>query len=141
MAAGSIGSQLDALNKMAAGSIGSQLYPLGGLIDLDQLVKSFSALVRADRADNAAVPLDRERVRQLWGQYIYVQVWLIFLLVLLIVTVNGDKASNVLLTAYMGTTGVCGKSAASRARKIALDNFDRIFPPENKMPAVTNILI
>jgi hypothetical protein len=138
MAAGLIAPHLDAMDKMAAALIGPQLYPLGGLIDLDQLVKSFSAVARVDRA--LAGP-EREQLRQLWGQYVYVQVWLICLLLLLVVTINGDKASNVLLTVSTGATGICGHSAASKARKLALDNFDRVFPPGSKIPTATKILL
>lgn len=51
-----------------------------GLVDVDELVEKLSVLARPGSADPL---LDRERARQLWGCYVYVQVWKICLLVLI----------------------------------------------------------
>jgi len=127
------GGVADIVGKGAFGSISAL-----GAIDVDQLVEKFSALATARNADAS---LERERIRQLWGYYIYVQVWIICLLVL-VGAWKMDETLATLLGIGLSMTGWTGQSVASRARKIALDNFDRIYPPSSKMPPpITNILI
>jgi hypothetical protein len=108
-----------------------------GLIDVHELVEKLSVLARPGSADAV---LDRERVRQLWGCYVYVQVWIICLLVL-IGAMKVDATAFACLGIALSMTGVSGNSVASRARKLALDNFDRVYPPGSRMPSITNILI
>jgi hypothetical protein len=108
-----------------------------GLIDVDELVEKLSILARPGSADPV---LDRERVRQLWGCYVYVQVWIICLLVL-IGAMKVDATAFACLGIALSMTGVSGNSVASRARELALENFDRVYPPGSRMPSITNILI
>jgi hypothetical protein len=120
---------------VSTGALGSS--PILGDIDVDRIVENFSTLVGQDSA-NAS--LDRERVRQLWGSYIYIQVWVIVLLLLLGVMKFDQTASALLGIANMMTEWG-GKSIASSARKIALENFDRACPIGSKIPPIINILI
>ena len=127
-----LGSLADVVSNDVLGSISAL-----GSIDVDRIVEDFSTLVREDSA-NAS--LYRERVRQLWGTYIYIQVWVIVLLLLLGVFKFNETASSLLGIANM-MTEAGGKSIASRARKIALENFDRTYPPDSEMPSIPSILI
>ena len=124
---------------------------LGSFADIERALSSLSALeaIDVDRlkrlsalaaARNANAALERERIRQLWGYYIYVQVWMICLLVL-VGAWKMDNTVAALIGIGLSMTGWTGKSVASRAREIALDNFDRMYPPGSDMPQITNILI
>ena len=99
-----------------------------GSIDIDQMVERFSALAEEDRA---SAFLTRERARQLWGYYIYAMVWAVCLLVVLHV-MSLNQTSSTLLGLTTTMTGLSGHAVASRARKIGLDRFDRMYPPDSK---------
>jgi hypothetical protein len=49
-------------------------------------------------------------------------------------------AENSFLTVSTTTTGPSGVTVASMARKIAIDNFDKMFPSGCKMPNIINIM-
>jgi hypothetical protein len=124
-----IGPQLD-IAKMATALI--------GLTELEQLLTYSSVL---PRDDHAVTTFDREQIRQLWGQYIYVQVLILCALLLLFFTMKLGTAENGLLTVFTGTTGVSGITVASKARKIAVDNFDKVFPPGCDVSAIINLML
>jgi hypothetical protein len=124
-----IGPQLD-IAKMATALI--------GLTELEQLLTYSSVL---PRDDHAVTTFDREQIRQLWGQYIYVQVLILCALLLLFFTMKLGTAENGLLTVFTGTTGVSGIKVASKARKIAVDNFDKVFPPGCDVSAIINLML
>jgi hypothetical protein len=105
-------------------------------INVDQIVEDFSSLAREDRINES---LYRERVRQLWASYVYIQVWIIVLLVLLGVFKYDETLSSLLGIGNM-MTEVGGKSVAYKARKIALETFDRTYPSGSEMPTVHNLL-
>ena len=93
------------------------------------------------KADHPVAALDREQLRQLWGAYVYVQVLVLCALLLLFITMKLGTTENSLLTVATTTTGVSGITVAARARKLAVDNFDRNFPPGRKIPDFINIMI
>jgi hypothetical protein len=124
-----IGPQLD-IAKIATALI--------GLTELEQLLTYSSVL---PRDDHAVTTFDREQIRQLWGQYIYVQVLILCALLLLFFTMKLGTAENGLLTVFTGTTGVSGITVASKARKIAVDNFDKVFPPGCDVSAIINLML
>src|SRR6185437_2060511 len=115
-------------DKVSDGGLGS--ISALGRIYVDRIVEDLSTLAREDSA-NAS--LYRERVRQLWGSYIYIQVWMIILLALLGLYKFDETASSLLGIANM-MTEVGGKSIASKARKMALENFDRAYPVGSEIP-------
>jgi hypothetical protein len=147
MAATMLGPQINALKliapqlaaaKMAATMLGPQLDLLIGLTELERLFPNSSVL---PGIDHSVAAWDREQIRQLWGQYIYVQVFILCVLLLLFFTMKLGTAENGLLTVFTTATGVSGLTVASKARKIAVDNSDTIFPPGRDMPAILNIML
>ncbi len=126
-----LGTLADIVSNDVFGSISAL-----GSIDVDRIVENFATLAREDSA-NAF--LYRERVRQLRGSYIYIQVWIIVLLVLLGVFKFNETVSSPGIANMM--TEVGGRSIASEAREIALENFDRTYPPDSEVPSIPSILI
>jgi hypothetical protein len=140
IASGIITAQLDLLDlpKIASALVNAQFDSLGGLIELERLLENLS--VRHGVVHTVS-PLDREQIRQLWGQYIYFQVLLLcFLLVVVVVTSLGTAENDALAIATT-TTGVSCRTVASKAQKIAVNNFDKLFPPGRKVPDFINIMI
>jgi hypothetical protein len=131
------GPQLD-LAELATALISPHLDPLIGLTELQRLLTNPPVL---PGVDHSVAALDREQIRQLWGQYVYVQVLILCALLLLFFTIKLGTAENSLLTVITGTTGVSGMTVASRARKIAVNNFDNIFPPGQDVTKIINIII
>ena len=152
MAGAQLAPMAGVIQTLSKSMAGAQLAPALGMIEtLERALSSLSALeaIDVDRlkrlsalaaARNANAALERERIRQLWGYYIYVQVWMICLLVL-VGAWKMDNTVAALIGIGLSMTGWTGKSVASRAREIALDNFDRMYPPGSDMPQITNILI
>jgi hypothetical protein len=63
------------------------------------------------------------------------------ILLLWITMTKLGPGENELLAMFTTTTGASGVTAASKARKIAISNFDRLLPPGHKMPGIFNIMI
>jgi hypothetical protein len=126
IASGIVAAHLDLLDlpKIASALVNAQFDSLGGLIELERLLGNLSV---RHGVVHTVTPLDREQIRQLWGQYIYFQVLLLcFLLVVVVVTSLGTAENDALAIATT-TTGVSCWTVASKAQKIAVNNLTSYF--------------
>jgi hypothetical protein len=144
-----LGPQLNAIGNMNA-LFSQQLSPMASLAQ-NLLASQFQILQGAEldrisgdiarfaRHDSQVVPMNRDLFRKVWGAYIYMMVWSIYLMVLLRL-LEANETTGIIAAIATTMTPANGPWVASRAKEIALQRFDRYYPPESKAPEITKLL-